>query len=375
MRVLFTCLGAYGHFHPVAPLALAVQARGHDVVVATSPPFVDWVRRCGLPAEPSGLTAAETHERVAELGVTDQRLAAFHMFSTVAVPPMATDLVELGRRWSPDLIVHEEGEYAGPLAAAVLGVPCVTHSWTAPARPGSERTLYCELLAPIWAANDLSGPPVTSGQVYLDACPPPYQTSDIADIPGVTPVQPVPFDGPDTPVPGWLLELPRPAVYVTFGTVPVFSTPQLLRLAVEALAPLASVVVTTGPNAPDVITEAGDQVHVEQYLPQSQVLPRVDLVVSHGGAGTTIGALTHAVPHLVVHGAAPSQIRNADRTEALGLGRAIPPDRRSAATLRDAARDLLTDERYRDATTSARKALDHLPSIDATVDLIEALAG
>jgi UDP:flavonoid glycosyltransferase YjiC (YdhE family) len=375
LRVLFTCLGGYGHFHPVAPLALAVKARGHDLVVATGPDFVGWVRKCGLPAEPSGLTAAENDERVAGLGITDPRMAAFHRFSTVAVPPMATDLLELARSWSPDVVVHEEGEYAGPLAAARLGIPCVTHSWAAPARPGSERALYRELLAPIWEAHGVSGPAVTSGQVYLDACPPPYQTSDVADIPGVTSVKPVPFDGPDTPVPGWLVDLPRPAVYVTFGTVAVFSTPQILRLAVEALAPLATVVVTTGPNAPDVIAEAGERVHVERYLPQSLVLPRVDLVVSHGGAGTTVGALTHALPHLVVPGAAPSQVRNAQRTEALGLGRAMAHDQMTAATLRDAARELLTDQSYKDAAASACKALDDLPGVDTAVDLIEALTG
>ena len=95
MRVLFTCHGAYGHFHPIAPLALAVRARGHEVVVATGPAFVDWVRRCGLPAEPSGLTAAEVDGHVAELGITDRRLLAFHRFSTVSVPPMFADLVRL----------------------------------------------------------------------------------------------------------------------------------------------------------------------------------------------------------------------------------------------------------------------------------------
>ena len=166
MRVLFTCHGAYGHFHPVAPLALAVQARGHDVVVATSPAFVEWVRKCGLRAEPIGLTAAEFNERVDALGITDRRMAAFHLFSTVAVPPMATDLIELGQRWSPDVVVHEEGEYAGPLTAARLGIPCITHSWTAPARPGSERAhqalagvgdpiqAYCDLLEVRWLLSE-----------------------------------------------------------------------------------------------------------------------------------------------------------------------------------------------------------------------------
>ena len=373
MRVLFTCHGAYGHFHPVAPLALALQARGHDVVVATSPAFLDWVNKCGLAAEPGGLTAPEVDERVAALGMTDPMLAAFHRFSTVAVPPMAADLLELGGAWSPDVVVHEEGEYAAPLVAARLGVPCVTHSWAAPARPGSERALYRELLAPIWAAHGVSGPPVTSGQLYLDACPPPYQTADIADIPGVTQVRPEPFDGPQAPPPPWLDDLPRPAIYVTFGTVPVMSTPEILRLAVEAVEPLGAVVVTTGPNPPAVIAQAGEHVHVEQYLPQSLVLPRVDLIVSHGGAGTTIGALANAVPHLVLPAVAPSQRRNAERTEAIGLGRAIFRDQASVAAVRGAARELLADERYKQAATAARKELDGLPGVDTTIDLIEAL--
>lgn len=373
MRVLFTCHGAYGHFHPIAPLALAVQARGHEVVVATGPALVDWVRRCGLPAEPSGLTVAEMDGQGAELGIADRRLLAFHRFSTVSVPPMLADLVRLAGRWAPDLVVHEEGEYAAPLSAARLGVPCVTHSWAAPARPAAERDLYRELLTPIWAANGVPGPPTTSGVVYLDSCPPPYQTADVTDIPGVMPLRPVPFDGPPAPAPGWLTDLPRPAVYVTFGTVPVFSTPELLRLGVEALEPLAAVVVTTGPNPPRAVVAGGDRLHVESYLPQSHVLPRVDLLVSHGGAGTTLGSLVHGVPHLVVPGFAPSQLRNAERTEALGLGRAVPRAGMTAATLRAAARDLLADHRYREAAAATRAALDRLPDVESAVDLLESL--
>ncbi|HSV66149.1 MAG TPA: hypothetical protein VLJ59_09630 [Mycobacteriales bacterium] len=34
--------------------------------------------------------------------------------------------------------------------------------------------------------------------------------------------------------------------------------------------------------------------HVERYVPQSVVLPRCSVVVSHGGSGSVIGALAMA---------------------------------------------------------------------------------
>lgn len=374
MRILFTTHGAYGHFHPIAPLALAARAKGHDVLVATGPALTDWIASCGLRAVPAGPTTGAIEAALALLPVDDSRPAMFHLFSTVAVPPTLADLLDVTSEWRPDVVVHEEGEYAAPLLAAIHGVPCVTHSWAAPARPAGERLLYRELLAPIWAAQGVAAPSRTSGSVYLDCCPPPYQNDEIGSIEGVVAVRPGLFDGPPTPVPPWLEALPRPAAYVTFGTVSAFSRPDVIRAAVEAIEPLvAAVVVTTGPNPPDLVPFASPSVHVVGYLPQSQILPRVDLVVSHGGAGTTLGALACGLPHLVMPGYAPSQQRNAARTEALGLGRvASPADPGDGA--RQAAQELLTDPAYRDACRSAQASLEQLPSVEEALGLVERCA-
>lgn len=374
MRVLFSTHGAYGHFHPLAPLALAAQDEGHDVAVATGPELVDWVTACGLRAVPAGLGSEERAERFAALPGQDARLAAFHRFSTIAVPPTLADLLDLTRSWLPHVVVHEEGEYAAPLLAALREVPCVTHSWAAPARPTEERELYRALLAPIWADHGLPVPQ-TSGGTYLDSCPPPYQWDEIETIAGVVPTRPVLFDGPAAATPTWLAALPRPAAYVTLGTVAQFSRPDVLRAAVDAVEPLvAAVVVTTGPNPPDAVMADSPRVHVVDYLPQSQVLPRVDLVVSHGGAGTTLGALAHGLPHLVLPGLAPSQQRNAARTEEAGLGLNVPQDA-ATATIRAAAERLLTDPSYRASTAAARAGLERLPSVEESLRLLERLAG
>lgn len=373
MRLLFSSHGAYGHFHPIAPLALAAQERGHDVVVATGPDLVDWIASCGLRAEPAGRSNDEVSARLSALPIEDPGLAMFHRFSTVAVPLTLADLLGLAALERPDVVVHEEGEYAAPLLAALLDVPCVTHSWAAPARPANERQLYRTLLAPLWADQGLTSEPRTSGATYLDSCPPPYQSDAVDSIAGVVPARPVIFDGPPAPAPPWLATLPRPAAYVTFGTVGQFSQPDILRSAVDAIEPLvASVVVTTGPNPPATVGIESPQVHVVDYLPQSQILPTVDLVVSHGGAGTTLGAVAYGLPHLVMPGLAPSQQRNAMRTETIGLGLCVPRDA-DTSRVRAAAQRLLVDPAFRAAAESARSDLERMPSLENGVRIIERL--
>jgi hypothetical protein len=63
VRILFSCHGAYEHFHPIAPMVLATQGKGHDVVVATGPELVDWVGACGLRAAPVGLSSEDVNRR------------------------------------------------------------------------------------------------------------------------------------------------------------------------------------------------------------------------------------------------------------------------------------------------------------------------
>src|SRR4051812_8146344 len=54
VRVLVTAFPAVGHFHSVAPFALAARAAGHEVCVATAPDLVPWSITCGLPTRPIG---------------------------------------------------------------------------------------------------------------------------------------------------------------------------------------------------------------------------------------------------------------------------------------------------------------------------------
>jgi UDP:flavonoid glycosyltransferase YjiC (YdhE family) len=358
VRVLFTTFPGKGHFHPLVPLAQAAVDRGDDVVFAASRRFGAWVSACGFQTVDAGLDIAELLARSAT--AYPGKLNAAHMFTTVAVPPMREDLLTLCARRRPDLIVHEEAEYAAPLVAAQLGIACVTHSWAAPARPEPEQELFRELMEPIWAAHH-AGTPRLTGDVYLDACPPPFQSEAVAAIQGVRSLRPVAYDGPPTPPPPWLGTLATPAVYVTFGTVSQFSQVAALQYAIDASSQVAAgVVATSGPNAVDQLRAPSASVFVHEYLPQSQVLGVVDVVVSHGGAGTTLGALQHARPHVVIPQGGRSQLRNAERIEALGIGVHVTDERRD--DLADIVRRTLGDERLAANAARVRDTFDALPA-------------
>jgi UDP:flavonoid glycosyltransferase YjiC (YdhE family) len=54
MRVLVTVQPGVGHLHPVAPLARALMAAGHEVRVGCAASFIPTVEAAGLRGVPAG---------------------------------------------------------------------------------------------------------------------------------------------------------------------------------------------------------------------------------------------------------------------------------------------------------------------------------
>ena len=344
----------------MAPLALAARDAGHDVLVASGPDLARWAKSCGVEASSVGLEQADALRTAQSRYPGDW---AAHMFTDVWVRSALPDLLALSASWRPELVVNEELEYAGVLLAAILGVPCVTHSWNEPVWPSEARRRARDLLTPVWAESLPERLVRTTGEMYLDACPEPLQSDEIAEIEGVFPVRPVPFDGPPIDAPAWLAGLPRPAVYVTLGTVPVFSTPERLRLIVDAIAPtVGAVVVTTGPNPVEALGEIAPNVRATHYLPQSLLLDAVDLVISQGGAGGTLGALLYGLPHLVLPLGRQSQLRLARSIQQTGAGLSLDAGQQDQASIRAAATELLQNPTYRAAATRLGRELHNRPS-------------
>ena len=108
-------------------------------------------------------------------------------------------------------------------------------------------------------------------------------------------------------------------------------------------------------------------------MPQAWLLPRVAAVISHGGAGTVLGAAAHARPQLVVPLFA-DQWENGLAVVAAGCGAVLAPDHRDEADVDAAVRDLIDVSARRDAAARVAAEIAAMPTAADLVPAIEALA-
>jgi UDP-N-acetylglucosamine transferase subunit ALG13 len=370
----------------MVPLARALEARGHRVAFATDPGFCAYVRGVGFEAHPAGLNQREADERLDAIMPESEweaiapedgmRYLLSRLFGPIRVPPMLEDLRSIFAEWLPELVIHDTAEMAGAIAAEAAGIPHVEHSFGI-LRPEVERRLSTEAVATICSGLGVRNPGVggIGGELYLDICPPGIQEPEIADVPHVQRIRPMGFDAaPDDVLPGWVADLPpRPTVYVTMGTffnnaASVFTT-VLDGLRAEPV----NVIVTVGKNVdPAVLGPQPDNVHVERYIPQSQLLPYCHLLVSHAGSGALLGALNAGVPMLAIPQGA-DQFSNAARIVDVGLGLRLMESDLNPIAVRDSARRLLGDGEFARVARSQKQAIEDMPSPESVVPVLEAL--
>ena len=102
------------------------------------------------------------------------------------------------------------------------------------------------------------------------------------------------------------------------------------------------------------------------------MLAQADLVVSHGGSGTTLGCLANGVPHLMLPQGA-DQFSNADAVGRAGAGREIAPDRRTPESIAEIAGELLRDQDTRARAHDFAVEITSMTSAAATVDALVGL--
>jgi UDP:flavonoid glycosyltransferase YjiC (YdhE family) len=382
MNVLVTCVVGYGHFHPMVPLALALKAAGHEVVVAADPSFCPYVEEVGFEAHPAGLDQPEARARFlaavpnfSEIPFAERMpIQQAVMFGRVRVPRMLEDLVTIIDKVRPNLIIHDSLEMAGAIAAEAAGVAHAEHA-VGLLRPLAARQASTDAVKPFSDSLGVPNPGVGGihGELYLDICPPKIQRPEIANVEHVQPVRPMGFDAsPKRDLPTWVADLPeRPTVYVTMGTV-FNESVEVFRTILDGFSSEPwNVVVTVGDTGdPASLGAQPANVHVARYIPQSRLLPSCSLFVSHAGSGAMLGALNAGVPMLALPQGA-DQFFNADRIVDVGVGLKLLPGELTAETVRDCARRLIADRTYRDAAMEQRAAIEAMPPPSDVVPVLE----
>lgn len=337
------------------------------------------VEALGFECFPSGTDAGLAPRRLPLLPVDPAREleAATKGFGRQIPRERARDLLATCERWRPDVVVWESTDVAGPLAAERLGLVhasvlvLAADAWLEDAMFESVGELRDELGLP----PDADG---TMRTRYLVLAPfPPSYRDPASPLPSTArAIRPSALDpaAADT-LPAWFGELPAaPVVYVTFGSVFPLESGDLFARVVAGVRELpVNLIVAVGPDIDP--AELGPQpanVHVERWIPQPALLPRCDVMVSHGGSGSVVGALAHGVP-LVVIPMGADQPQNAARCAALGVARVLDPIAATPESIREAVAAVLLDPAYREAVGRLRDEASALPGPGHAVGLLERL--
>jgi UDP:flavonoid glycosyltransferase YjiC (YdhE family) len=384
MRVLFTTQPESGHWHPLVPLARALDAARHEVAFATTPAGCAAIATTGIRCVPVGSDepaqdVADRRARLAALAPEDRAPVFWsEVFPRIRAERILPDLLTVVRSWRPSVMVRDFLEFAGCVAAEREGLPHAAVQ-VAAWRP----RLHSLLVAPLDCLRQSVGlsadPDLAMPYRYLllVTAPPSYRDPASSLPPTARSLRPVVFDrSGNERLPAWVEEHPpgRPTVYATMGTVNN-QVPGILEAILAGLReePITLIMTTGRDRVPAAFGPQPANVHLERYVPQSLLFPSCDLVVTHGGTGTVMAALGHGLP-MVILPVAADQPDNARRCVDLGLAEAVTSDKRTPETIRAATRKVLAEPRYRENAGRLRDEIQAMPGPDQAVALLERLA-
>jgi UDP:flavonoid glycosyltransferase YjiC (YdhE family) len=382
LRILFTFAGGTGHFLPLVPIARAAEVAGHVVAFAGQAGMVPTVEAAGFEAfDTRGASLLVTSKRTALLEFDAEREAhaVRDGYARRIAGERAAALLPLCGEWKPDIVVSDEMDFGAMVIAERLGLP---HASVLCIAAGSLVTidLVTEPLNELRAEHGLPpDPELAMLRRYLILSPFPPGVRD----PGF-PLPPVAHalrpTSPEAPTDGeslvWLSGLTgAPIVYFTLGTIFNLESGDLFERVLAGLGELPIyVVVTVGRELdPQVLGPQPSNVRIERYIPQSLLLPHCNLVVSHAGSGSVMGALSHGLPMVLIPVGADQPL-NAARCEHLGVARVLDAVRATPDSVREATSEVLAEPTYRRNAERIRDEIAAMPSPERAVRLLERLA-
>ncbi len=386
MRFLFTMQPAFGHFHAMVPLAQALKELGHEVAFATGKSFGPVLQRNGFLHFPTGLDfdgSKDIFEALPEWPAIEAKyrssgLQQVYGFIEGLAPRMVDDLIGLVDTWHPNVIVRDQLEFGGYIAAEYSGLPHATVIWATyisakdlcpqavielrrryrlPDDPGLDsldRYLVFDFLPSAWTFPNLPYPPVAHR-----FCAPPFDLSS-----------------GDARLPGWVFTLPyQSTVYATLGTTfnqaPITFRAILAALSTEAV----NLILTVGRSMdPAQFGPQPDHIKIAQYIPQTLLLPYCDALIFHGGYNSLQSALWHGLPMVVIPQGAGDNLPTGWRCAAVGVGVLIDENPPQPEAIRRAVKTILEQPDYRACAQEFQRAIRKLPSLVEAVKRLEILA-
>jgi MGT family glycosyltransferase len=172
-------------------------------------------------------------------------------------------------------------------------------------------------------------------------------------------------------VPGSLAGGDGALVYLSLGSLGSGDV-ELMRALIATLADSPNrVIVSMGPQHE--LLELAENMAGAEFLPQTSVLPHVDLVITHGGNNTVTESMYFGKP-MVVLPLFWDQYDNAQRIAETGFGRRLDTYAHAPGELLAAVDELIGDEALLGRLQQVSSSLQAAPGTQRAADLIEQLA-
>jgi MGT family glycosyltransferase len=401
-NILFIPIHDTGHLNPTYRMARSLLERGHDVRYATTKEWGDEaVKAAGFRViQFERVPIPFPGPRSGPLG-RFLRHQHFRRAQDALVASFGTQMKNLEREFSPDLICLDALLFGGHLALANAGyrtmvyhtsLPETDGDWSNPPFiPGSQNWRIRRRLDRIsqrwtfvlWAlASPFAG---TVARKFRQAAIDPL--ADFGDVV----LCPREFEFPAAVAPSWRVyggpsvEIDRPwqcdgsfdemkgsgpLIFCSLGTMAsVFPT--------EAQRVLSAVshVFSMHPEWRGIVCGESlegfpSNVRVERRVPQIEVLRRADLMITHAGLGSVKECILHGVPMIGLP-LGWDQPGNAARIDFHGLGLSCPAGRVTTKSLDEMIRRVLSDPSFRSRTQRMGDVFRREDEADHVVALVD----
>jgi len=354
--LLFVTWDGGGNVPPLLALAGRLHARGHTVRVMGHPQQAEAVAAAGVGFVPftraSAFSSTEPSSPLRLAGLFGDRLMGRDVSAELQARPADLVVVDcllfgamdaLRRGGTPYVVLEHlfDGYLRGPWTRGPMGL--AMRARRLPPRALLDAAERC-LVATLPDLDPVSGAP--GNRVHTG----PFVTAEHA-----------------TPA--------SPTVLLSLSTFHYAGILDVWQRALDAVADLpVRVVATTGPAVDASRLRAPDNVEVRAWARHTEVMPTVSAVVGHGGHATTMLALAHGLPLLVL-----PLFRYVDQPM---VGKAVQdahagltlPKRSSPQRIRLGIERLLAEPTYSAGATRLAERIRALDGLQRAADSVEALA-
>lgn len=363
-KILFVTIPEKGHINPMIGIAQHLQDAGFELAVFAQQDISPQLQQAGLQATVYFDTAANDKEGFVTKGkdfaekITDQAWLRNWIKTLLidAVPGQLDTLRGVVKAFNPSVIVTDPMVYAAAIVAKEQGIPWAGISSSL--NPVTPDHWHCALTGTLTQYNELR-----SELFRAHGLQPVFKVSD-----AISPWLNIVFTtetyvprglaanyssfyvghslpqgkrGDETDFPFHLLRKEARKVYMSLGSQ-VYYHPHLFKAVSEAL-PDEDIQLVFSVNElynTPFVQQLPENVLAVKYTPQLQLLPLVDLFITHGGANSVMEALANGVP-LAMLPVCNDQFLQAQFLQHSGAGIVLDTQHADAATYRQQLLPLL----------------------------------